>query len=100
VNELGVSEVSPGTIVVGNEVSPGEFGVEETGAPPRLAPVGTELVPEWLELFVLLGPLLLWELLCCVPPTAPPTAPPMIRMMMMTIAVIPQVVRYHGAFFA
>ena len=88
--------VSPGPVVVeASGVSAAIVVDVVSGAPPRLPGVVPEarLGPATFE------PLLLWELLCCVPPTAPPTAPPMIRMMMMTIVVIPHLVRYHGAFF-
>jgi hypothetical protein len=69
--------------------------VELAGWPLTVRPVVVLFPPG-----VMLPLLPLWELLCCVPPTAPPTAPPMIRMMMMTIVVMPHLVRYHGAFFA
>ena len=117
----------PGVLVVllaKNEVSPAKIVVVGPGVPLRLppvVPVGPTFVPLFPAIVVVVGPgvpprlppvvpvgptfvplfpLLLWELLCCVPPTAPPTTPPIIRMMMMTIVVMPHLVRYHGAFFA
>ena len=106
---LAGSGVSPGMIAVDEAgVSPGMIVVDEAGmlaadeggvSPPRLPPFAPEVCLGRLVAFVPLFPLLLWELLCCVPPTAPPTTPPIIRMMIMTIVVMPHLVRYHGAFF-
>jgi hypothetical protein len=70
------------------------------GGPAFCEPLGVAELEVVLSLPELSPPLLLlWELLCRVPPTVPPT-PPTIRIMMMTIAVIPHLVRYHRAFFA
>ena len=74
--------------------------LELVGLAPPLADTDSGVLPLGLPLPTppLPLPLLLLLELWCVPPTTPPTIAPMIRMMTMTIAVTPHLVRYHGPF--